>query len=163
MVDKIYRHLLWAGVAALIVFAPAARGAVRIWAMAPILIVEFFLVFLWAVRGNAPRKLIATSIGLPIALFVFLAAVSCLRSVYVHDSLYAFAGLLGYAGIYLIVNEFDRGMRKALVPAAIIVGAVLSAYGLLQYIGLLPHPWWYPQEFLSATYVNHNHFAGFWN
>ena len=162
MADKTYRHLLWAGVAALIVFAPAARGAVRIWAMAPILIVEFFLVFLWAVRGNGPRALIATPIDLPVALFVFLAAVSCLRSAYAHDSLYAFAGLLGYTGIYyLIVNEFDRGMRKALVLVAVSTGAALSAYGLLQYIGLLPHPWWYPQEFLSSTYVNHNHFAGF--
>ncbi|OIO37527.1 MAG: hypothetical protein AUJ75_04100, partial [Candidatus Omnitrophica bacterium CG1_02_49_10] len=29
------------------------------------------------------------------------------------------------------------------------------------YFGLLCHPWWAPKEFLAATYVNHNHFAGY--
>jgi hypothetical protein len=46
------------------------------------------------------------------------------------------------------------------VYLAIILGSFLSAFGILQYLDLFGHSWWIPQEFLSATFVNHNHFAG---
>ncbi|MDP3789791.1 MAG: O-antigen ligase family protein, partial [Candidatus Omnitrophota bacterium] len=52
-------------------------------------------------------------------------------------------------------------MRESLCVLLIFVGTSLSLYGLLQYFGIFSHSWWVPQEFLSATYVNHNNFAGY--
>ncbi len=48
-----------------------------------------------------------------------------------------------------------------IVGVAICMGLGLSIYGLLQYFGLLANEWWVPKNFLSASYVNHNHFAGY--
>ncbi|MFA5146597.1 MAG: O-antigen ligase family protein [Candidatus Omnitrophota bacterium] len=166
-----YRAFLLSGVSFLLVFAPVARGAVRIWSITPVLLIELLLVFAWLWRVNnrvhspqstVHRKFARTEIDLPIALFVILAVVSAFLSVYKHDSIYAVMKLFGYVGVYyLVVNEFDREMIKRLLNIVIFTGAALSLCGIMQYADLLPREWWVPKEFLAATYVNHNHFAGY--
>ena len=42
----------------------------------------------------------------------------------------------------------------------VFLGGLLSAVGLLQFVGGLPKEWWDRVYFLSSTYVNDNHFAG---
>lgn len=42
-----------------------------------------------------------------------------------------------------------------------VLGASLSFYGILQYLGVFSHNWWLHASFLSSTYFNHNHFAAF--
>lgn len=151
--------------AAIIVFSPAARGAVRIWAYAPLLSISFLLIFLWLFRlANVGEKKPFQSTGLekPITIFIILAALSLLFSRYKHDSFFAFLMILSYIGIYyLVANEFDHPMRRRLIWVVVFVGTGLSLYGILQYFGLVDNSWWFPKEFLSATYVNHNHFAGY--
>ena len=164
--NKAYKNLLFLGMAAMLVFAPVARGAVSIWSLTPILLIEAILIFAWMWRLNNASGKIAGSEhrgvdGLIAMLFAF-AFLSFVFSKYKHPSFYALLELAGYIGIYyLVINEFDRNMIKRLVALVIFMGTALSAYGLLQYFGLLGRSWWYPQGFLSATYVNHNHFAGY--
>jgi O-antigen ligase len=69
---------------------------------------------------------------------------------------------LGYVGVYyLIVYNFDALMKKRLLVLVLCIGAGLSLYGLLQYVGILGHSWWIPPEFPAASYINHNHFSGY--
>ena len=165
MGEKIYKYILWLGLAAILIFSPIGLGGMRIWSITPILLVEELLIFLWLFRVvNAKNgyKLCRTKIDIPIIAFAALAVVSFIFSIYKHDSFYALLRLFGYIGVfYVVVNEFDRSMRKGLVYLVISIGSALSLFGLLQYFGLLSRSWWYPQNFLAATYVNHNHFAGY--
>jgi O-antigen ligase len=166
MSERIYKNILLFGIAILMIFTPIARGAVRIWSMTPVFSIIYFLLFLWfwKLSGNGIPALTVKKSLLDrlILAFLILAAVSVIFSVYKHDSFYAFLRLLGYAGVYyLIVYNFDLSMKKQLLGLALVIGTGLSIYGLLQYIGILEHSWWFPEEFLAASYVNHNHFAGY--
>jgi O-antigen ligase len=166
MSERIYKNIWMFGLAALMIFTPLVRGTVRLWSMTPVFLVIYFLLFLWfwkmTDRGTFPRVLKISIVDRLIFTFLFLAAVSMILSIYKHDSLYAFMRLLGYVGIYyLIVYNFDDLMKKRLLVLSLYIGVGLSLYGLLQYVGILGHSWWFPPEFLAATYVNHNHFSGY--
>jgi O-antigen ligase len=161
---KVYKNILLGGVAAILVFAPAARGAVRVWSMTPIMLLLISLVLTWLIRANNKKRYIfrKTALDRPISIFFILAGISAVFSVYPYASFHAILKLCCYIGLYyLVVNEFSGRMTKVLLAIAVSVGTVLSALGLLQWAGLLGHSWWIPREFLASTYVNHNHFAGY--
>ena len=52
---KFYKAILWYGIAAILVFSPIARGAMRIWAITPVLLTGFTLVFIWLLFRDSPR------------------------------------------------------------------------------------------------------------
>ncbi len=52
MKDRTFRNILWFGLAAVVVFAPLARGAVSIWSITVVEAVVLVLVFLWFWRVN---------------------------------------------------------------------------------------------------------------
>lgn len=164
---KIYRYLLYAGVTAILIFTPLARGAVRIWSITPVLLIVTLLVFLWLWKLNNRQKipeakLHVTALGMLIFAFVVLAVISFIFSIYKHDSFYALLRLLSYVGLYyLVLNNYSRKLRRYLIGLVICIGTGISVFGLLQYFGFLSHSWWHPEIFLAATYVNHNHFAGY--
>ncbi len=54
----------------------------------------------------------------------------------------------------------ERSQIYRLAQCFVFLGGLLSAIGLMQYVGGLPKGWWHRPYFLSSTYVNHNHFAG---
>ena len=176
MSAKVYKNILWFGLGVVLVFAPLARGATttRLWAVTPVFLIVYALVFVWLWRVNNGDEVpgqawdgkekvgIFGGIGLPLWLFAGLAVVSFVFSIYKYDSFYALIRLFGYIGLfYLIAGNYSRGFAKYLAWVVICIGTGLSAYGLLQYFGVFPHEWWKPEMFLSATYVNHNHFAGY--
>lgn len=167
-IHSAYKSFIWWLLAAIMVFSPIAGGAVRLWSVTPVLLIELSLVFLWLLRTvnirlrGADREPRTTKLDRSILMFLIFAAVSFVFSIYKHESFYAIFRLLGYIGVYyVVVNEFDARMVKRLVFLVVSIGSCLSLYGLLQYFNILAHPWWYPQDFLAATYVNHNHFAGY--
>ena len=47
MYEAIYKRIIWFGLVSVMIFAPLAKGAVSFWAIIPIQIVIFSLVFLW--------------------------------------------------------------------------------------------------------------------
>jgi O-antigen ligase/tetratricopeptide (TPR) repeat protein len=49
---------------------------------------------------------------------------------------------------------------KRILNAILMAGAGIALFGILQYLGVADRSWWDKPLFLSATYVNHNHFAG---
>ncbi len=54
----------------------------------------------------------------------------------------------------------ERQQIIRLAEIYVFLGGFLSLVGLLQFVGGLPKDWWSNPNFLSSTYVNHNHFAG---
>lgn len=156
-------RFIFYSLAAALIFTPIARGSVRIWAWGPALIVEFALVALWMLRrARSPQSITHSKVNIPIFLFLLLAANSFAFAAYKHDSFFALLRLAGYVGIYYtVLGAFNHAMRRRIVVLAVAIGTALAFYGILQYIGVLPRDWWFPPEFLSATYVNHNHFAGY--
>ena len=162
MKENIYKVTIWFTVILLLIFTPIGRGTVKIWSNLPVIPITF-LVFLWLWRmSSGDIKFQKTAIDKNILIFLSLAAVSFIFSGYKHDSLYAMLRLFGYAGLYyVIVNNYNRKMLKYMFGVLICLSTGLSIYGLLQYFGFLGHQWWNPKNFLAATYVNHNHFAGY--
>jgi len=159
-----FKIIIFYGIAAMLIFSPIAGGATRIWAITPILIIIYSLLFLRLLSGTVPFKIQERALTgtVPVVAFAVLAIISFAFSIYKHDSFFALLRLFGYIGIYyLVVNNFDRMMHRRLLALVICIGAGLSLYGFLQYFGALNHSWWAPKEFLAATYVNHNHFAGY--
>ncbi|MBU4342660.1 MAG: O-antigen ligase family protein [Candidatus Omnitrophica bacterium] len=170
----------------ILIFAPIARGAVRIWAFAPIqiltLLVSLFCVFKLAsnrdpsalrpqddpliIGKNTPRGQITirrTSLDMPILLFFIVFAISSFTSVYIYGSFMEFLRLLNLALIFYIVVNFIRSEAeiKRLLTVIVAIGAGIALFGILQYLGVIQRSWWSSPVFLSATFVNHNHFAGF--
>ena len=160
----LYDNLLFALILSVMIFAPIARGAVRPWSATPVMLILYAAIFLRLIKtaNSADNKLQITRLDLPIFLFSLLAVISFVFSVYKHDSFYAMLRLFAYIGLYYLVADGLSGTaRRLLVWVAISVGGCLSVYGLLQYFGVLDRSWWFPEKFLAATYVNHNHFAGY--
>ncbi len=169
MLNKIYKTLIFCGLTFILVWSPLAFGAVpkRVWSITPILLAVALIAFLWLWRLNNVRKTLytklhITSFDILIFLFVSLASISFIFSIYKHDSFYALLRLLSYVGLYyLILNNYSRELRRYLIGLVICVGTGISVFGLFQYFGFLPHWWWNPENFLASTYVNHNHFSGY--
>lgn len=176
MSKTFFRIIIWAGVLLLLVFPPIARGAVDYRSQMFILIIESLLIFLWLWKAlqsedftsdipeSNKRKIFfrKTHLDKPIVFFLCLAVISLFFSIYRLASIHSLFMLFGYTGIfYLIINEFNLNLRKRLLLSIVSIGTGLSFYGILQYIGILEHPWWGLPHCLSATYVNHNHFSGY--
>ena len=164
MTEKVYKRILWFGVAFLIAFSPLWKGGARVCPFMLMAFTSYALIFIWLWRANNGHgyRFERTGIDLPMVLFAILAIISFLFSIYKHDSIDALVKLFCYIGIYyLIVNEFDKEMIKRVLYIVVTMGAALSIYGMLQYLNLLDHSWWDPEGYMAATFVNHNHFSGY--
>lgn len=168
MTNKSYKTALFILLAAVMVFSPIARGAVSPWSITPVLLALYAMIFLWLFKianSKSGQSLPTESSSrgtVPILFFAIIAISSFAFSIYKHDSFYALLRLFAYIGLYYIVaGEFDHTARRRIVWLIIAIGGGISVYGLFQYFGLFSHSWWIPKRFLAATYVNHNHFAGY--
>ncbi|MGA2775293.1 MAG: O-antigen ligase family protein [Candidatus Omnitrophota bacterium] len=163
MSDK-HRRILFYGIVALLIFTPLARGTVKIWSQAPFLLISYSLIFLWLKSDlkSSTDNAYSFSVSLAIALFGLLAVLSFIFSIYKHDSLLALLRLFSYIGIfYLLIKSFSGDMFRKLLGMVVIIGTVLSLYSIFQYLDFFEHSWWIPSQFPAASYVNHNHFAGY--
>jgi len=84
------------------------------------------------------------------------------NSGYKYASIMEFIKLINLGVIfYIVVNFVKKGEDiKKLLNIILIIGTGIALFGILQYIGVIGNSWWDNPKFLSATYVNHNHFAG---
>lgn len=159
-----YKKIIWLGASLLITAAPFLRGAVWAWTIyAGIAIIGLLLfIWLWKLNNHNNYNFIHTPLDIPLFIFIIIAIISFSFSIYKYNSFYSLFRLIACVGIfYLIVNNYDYLMMLRTLNIVIYVGIILSIYGLLQYYNILPHPWWDKKYFLSSTYVNHSHFAGF--
>ncbi|MBW7875883.1 MAG: O-antigen ligase family protein [Candidatus Cloacimonetes bacterium] len=59
-----------------------------------------------------------------------------------------------------IILGRDEKRRGILFWGIASIGTFYAAHALLIYFGVLQESWWEKPEFVSGTFVNHNHFAG---
>ena len=148
----------------ILILAPIARGAVRIWAYGPIYILTLLMLIFW-IFNRAKEKEIRirrTPIDIPILLFALISIISIINSKYIYGSIMEIIKFAILALIFYIVINFITGMKqiKRTLDIILMVGSGIALFGILQYLGIIDKSWWYNPRFLSATYVNHNHFAG---
>ncbi|MDP8230593.1 MAG: O-antigen ligase family protein [Candidatus Gorgyraea atricola] len=148
----------------ILAFAPIARGAARVWAFAPIQIftLAVLLYSIFKMSVNREIRIKRTPLDIPIVLFLFVFIVSCFNSSYAYASIMEFTKLFTLASIFYLTINFVKTKEdiKKVLNAVLIVATAIALFGILQYIGAVDRSWWAKENFLSATYVNHNHFAG---
>lgn len=162
MKEKNFKNLIFAGLAAVLVFGPLARGAVRLWSITFIEWIVFSLVFLWfwQMNNHSGWKFQATRLDLPVWGFLGLSVVSCVSGIYPYPGILDIFRVLTCISIYyLVVNLFDWNLQLRFFRLIIFMGAALSLLGTGQCFFGLQHAWW--SNSLAATYVNHAHFAGY--
>ena len=166
MKSNTFRNIIFYTLGTIFIFFPIVKGGVEVWVTTLGEAIIITLVFLWLWRVNnsslGENKLIRTKIDLPLGLFVILAIISAIFSIYKYASILEMLRLLTMVGVfYLVINNFNQRLDSKLTFLIIAIGTGLSLFGLGQYFLGLDHSWWKPENFLAATYVNHNHFAGY--
>ena len=94
-----------------------------------------------------------------------LALVVAGISTYINSNQYSLVRFADYISLFLfyllIRTSFLRRVRRQRFLSFIIfLGVFHSILGYAYLLDLLPHPWWEKVNFLSGTFVNHNHYAG---
>jgi len=155
----------------LLVFTPLARGSVQGWAITIIHIVTLIALatFLLQKTWTWDWKWMKTTLDKPILCLLVLCLLSTAYSLLFRVSIWSFILLLNYLTIYYLVIHTvrTRSQFKQLIYLIIGVATFLSVFGLFKKFGANPFPWWdygglkYSPDFLSATYGNHNHLAGY--
>lgn len=164
---KIARYALYL----LLIFTPLARGSVQGWAIAIIHVTTLFAIasFLLGRCVKMDWKWVKTGLNKPILALFILCFVSAIFSTHKTSSLWAMALLINYLAIFYLVIFTINNKPRLLNFAYLIVGigTFLSVFGIFKRFGYNPFPWWnyedltYSMDFLSATYGNHNHLAGY--
>lgn len=148
---------LWVGVG-LFVFAPLIEGGTTHTAVMVIrlLILVLLACYLW--RGVTSRALAWPSlgIGLPIAAFLSLAAVSTWLSPYTDQSLQWLVVLGSYATLFSLLVFFIDGWDHVAKLAAVVV-----AMGLFEAVYALAEGWWMGAIRPRGTFFNPNFLAGY--
>jgi len=156
---------------ALCAFTPLARGSVQGWAVTTIHMITLIALtaFLLQKCWNRDWKWISTPLDKPILALLILCLISSAFSMHHRTSLWAMILLINYIVIfYLTIYTINtRTHLRRLIYLIIGIAIFLSLFGLFKRFGVNPFPWWeyselkYPLSFLSATYGNHNHLAGY--
>ena len=155
----------------LLVFTPLARGSVQGWAVTIIQMVTLIALGVFLLEKSLTRnwRWIITPLDKPILCLLLLCFLSSVFSLHRYTSIWSFIQLLNYLAIfYLIIHTVrTRANFKQLVYLIVGVATFLSVFGLFKKFGVNPFPWWdygdlkYSPDWVSATYGNHNHLAGY--
>lgn len=144
---------------------PMLYGAARPWGLgvAAALMAAAWLTVLVRRPWRAPWVWTGSSVDLWIGLAVIAALSAALLSSIPSQSVLDLLRGASCLGAYYGVLRFCRGREEArrFCQVLTLFGGLLSGIGLAQLAGGLPREWWHRADLLSATYVNHNHFAGF--
>lgn len=152
-------------------FTPLARGSVHMWAVTLMQTGVIICLGLLLVESlHLKRPLIPdTPLTRPLAAVLVLAGISVIRSAHPAPALEGFFLLSTYVALYFITQSVVRTRQDQRIIVFTIIGTALflAVFGLFKWFGLNPFTFWqYPElsyspTFLSATFGNHNHLAGF--
>ena len=168
MIKKCCNILIQFGIILLIIFPPLVLGAVESRHITSIQIILIALWCIWLVKTFVKGSFtyIQTPVDLPMALFIGLGCVNLLTSTATHSTENELYLLVNYVVLYFILVQQLKTTRRILGLASIIllIGSGETLFGLFQYLGgattvlgrMTPNI-----GTLNATYMNHNHFAGF--
>ncbi|MCI5227852.1 MAG: hypothetical protein D3918_14625 [Candidatus Electrothrix sp. AX2] len=154
--------------AALLLFAPLARGSVQGWAVGVIFLVALIIMFFSLYWKQSFFIFASTALDKPIAALLVLSAGSFIFSIHHYTSSIAISQLVSYLVVYYVVSQIVRKHFVLLffVYWLISISTLLCIIGLLKLAGLTPFYWWnflasaHPKFWLTATFGNHNHLAG---
>jgi len=162
-------NIVFSLLAALLLFAPLARGAVHNWAIGIIFLTVLAAAALYLAAGTWQWNLrwIKTPLDYPILALVCLTLLSYMFSVHKPTSLLASLELFSCIAVYYLTIHTvnSRSRIKQLVYLLLGISVFLALFGLVKSAGLNPFPWWdYAHQAntttLSATFGNRNHLAG---
>ena len=156
---------------ALLIFTPLARGSVQGWSVSVIHLITLIALTAFLLEKSLAWnwKWINTPLDKPILCLLLLCFLSSIFSLHRYTSIWSLILLLNYLTIYYLVIHTirTRTQFRQLIYLVIGVATFLSIFGLFKWIGANPFLWWeypdlkYSADFLSATYGNHNHLAGY--
>jgi len=157
------------GLMALIIFTPLAFGTVQVWSITTVYLITLAIVAIWLVKMIAPGrfKLVKTALDLPILLFLAIAAITTLTSIYPYASRLELYKIINYVVLYyLVVNNIKgKAQIKRIATLVVIVGTSLAIYGLYNYFNGIEKIYTLDKKYylgmLTSTYVNHNHIGGY--
>lgn len=132
--------------------------------LAQIFIFSLFLVstpFLIG-RRDSPRRGDG-SFDIFIFLSLLVSSFYVIFSILPYQSLLAFLQFVSCVLFYYLIRGFVRSWKRFLTCLYVVlaVGFFYSIYGLLQYLGLIPHAFWDHPESLASRFVNGGHFGTF--
>ncbi|MFC1830822.1 O-antigen ligase family protein [Thermodesulfobacteriota bacterium] len=160
------RYLLYC----LLIFSPLARGLVHPWHKTVIFILSLcILAILLLERGITGKPAFyKTKFNVTIGILFLFFLIVFLFSISKPDSTEAAALFLSYlvifyATVYCIRTRKDQ---RELIYVICAIGLLLIIIGFFKYLGFVLPPWDYDDlnasmQFITGTYGNHNHFAGF--
>ena len=155
---------------AALIFAPLAFGAVRVWALGPIVLIVWAATMLWVVRVatvyNVP--VIFSALGAPVLLATTYVIVryglSDVESLARFDLFTAITSTLVF---FLVANNVrHRWQITAMLWTWVALGVFIAVYGIAQVIGAFDDVWWFPQYegyrgHASGTFINPAHYAAY--
>ena len=153
----------------LIVFTPLAFGTVQVWSITTVHLITLFMLTFWLIKMTALGKfrLAKTPLDLPILLFLGIAVITTLTSIYPYVSKVELYKIINYVLLYyLVVNNIkDKAQIKRIVILVVIVGTSLAIYGLYNYFNGIEKIYTLDKKhylgMVTSTYVNHNHIGGY--
>lgn len=168
------KHLYhWSGsliamcIALLLFFGPIFRGVIYPTERA---LFGIFVLILWLIQEFRElvksqnsykfKEWLAHEVLIP-TVCLLLAIGSC----WVNFNIDSLVRMGDYFTLYLIYFLSRRvflrkGRREKLYKLIIFIGIFHAVLGFVYLLNYLPHPWWEKPNFLSGTFVNHNHYAG---
>ena len=157
------------GLVSLIIFTPLAFGTVQVWSITVVHLISLAMLAAWLIKMTASGKfkLVKTPLDLPILLFLGVAVITTLTSIYPYASKIELYKIINYCLLYyLVVNNIkDKRQIKRIATLVVIVGTSLALYGLYNYLGGIEKIYTLDKKYylgmLTSTYVNHNHIAGY--
>lgn len=153
----------------LLIFLPIAHGAVEVWSVTVMHIVSIVIFALWigSLIKKGYIKLYRTPIDIPLMILAIYLIISSSLSVYPYSSRIQLYKIINYIAIfYLLINTLRDEKRLASFSGYLaIIGALYGIAGVIfiteeNFLGLRVFS---SGNFLSFTFKNHNHFAGYMN
>ena len=157
------------GLVSLIIFTPLAFGTVQVWSITVVHLITLAMLAAWLIKMTTlgKFKLVKTPLDLPILLFLGVAVITTLTSIYPYASKIELYKIINYCLLYyLVVNNIkDKRQIKRIATLVVIVGTSLALYGLYNYLGGIEKIYTLDKKYylgmLTSTYVNHNHIGGY--
>ncbi len=161
---------------ALLIFLPIAHGGIEIWSVTVMHVVSIIIFAIWVfgLIKSGHIRLYRSPLDIPLLLLALYLVISLSLSVYPHASRIQIYRVINYMAIfYLLINTLrDRTSTESsderrvvnFVSYLAIFGAIYGFAGLI-FIGgnFLGFKVFSSGDFLSFTFRNHNHFAGYMN
>ena len=147
-----------------ILIAPLYLGAVCLWSysLSIFVLTASFCLYWFRLQKSSNAVVIHTRVDALLALYLLFFILSAAQTQIPYKTAIEVFKTLSIFCVFAATLYYCRERQKiqSLATAITLFGGAISFFGLLQWLGGIPKPWWRNPHFLSSVYVNHNHFTG---